>query len=148
MHSFIVQQVQELVAVRMERQYSKALLLIGLVLVLLAGYTPTMSTDYYVWNFIVGGIGIFLIIVMAGDLFVNDQMDSKATNLNFLGSVLVGVGSVLLMYTQLALNVQLIEWWVFPLVGVAFLLCGVMLILLAMLRRRSIVTRLSVNQRA
>ncbi|UCH05003.1 MAG: hypothetical protein JSW05_02260 [Candidatus Thorarchaeota archaeon] len=129
MHSLVVQQVQELVAVRIGRQYSKALLLMGLALVLLSGYAPTMATDYYVWNFIAGGIGIFLIIVASGDFFVNEQMDSKATSLNFLGFVLVGIGSVLLMYIQLALNVQLAEWWGFPLAGVAFLLCGVTLIL-------------------
>lgn len=109
----------------------------GLVLVILAGYRSGTELYNYVWNFIAGGVGFFLIIVAIGDLLASDQMDTKAANLHFLGSVLMGVGPVHLMYTQLALNAQLGNWWAFPVAGVAFLIGGVVLILSARFLRPS-----------
>ena len=122
-----------MVSVRAERQASKALLLIGLVLIVLAGYSPGSVPYNYIWKFIAGAVGIFLIAVAAGDVVASDQMDSRAANLHLLGFALIGLGSVLLllMYAQLALNDRVTDWWVFPVVGAAFLLCGVSLILWA-----------------
>lgn len=113
----------------MERQYSKAILLLGLVLIILAGYRSGTVLYNYVWNYIAGGVGIFLIIVALGDLVASEQLNKRATTLHFLGYALAGAGPVLLMFTQLAIIVNLPSWWVLPLVGVAFLLCGVTLIL-------------------
>lgn len=112
-----------------ERQYSKGFLLIGLMLVILAGNNLGGVFFHYAWNFIAGGIGIFLVLVAIGDLLTNEQMDNRAINLHFLGSVLMGVGPVLMIFAPLALNAQLIYGWVLPVLGVSFLLCGIILIL-------------------
>jgi len=119
-----------------EDQTSKALLITGLVMLFLSGYTPTMTTDYYVLNHIAGGAGLFLIIVSVGDLLVKQEMDKKASVLHSSGFILVGIGPVILLYTQLAINVHLPNWWVFPLVGGALFAAGALLVLWSWMYRK------------
>ena len=117
-------------------QTSKAILIAGLALLILAGYTPTMTTDYYVLNFIAGGAGLFLIIVSVGNLLVKKEMDRKASVLHSSGFILVGIGLVALLYTQLAINAHLPSWWVFPLVGGVLFAAGALLVLWSWIYRK------------
>ena len=127
---------REMVEVRTGNQTSKAILITGLALLILAGYTPTMTTDYYVLNFITGGAGLFLIIVYVGNLLMKEEMDRKASVLHSSGFILVGIGLVVLLNTQLAINAHLPSWWVFPLIGGALFVAGTLFVLWSWIYRK------------
>ncbi len=120
-----------------ERDSSRYLLVLGFVLIILTGANLGTDIFYYVWKFIAGAIGFLLIIVAGGTLLVKEQMNRRDAYLYFVGLVLVGLAPTLLLYSQLAQNVQLEIWWVFPSIGGVFLAFGAILILWSWIRRRN-----------
>ncbi|MHA2210857.1 MAG: hypothetical protein ACXABV_17020 [Candidatus Thorarchaeota archaeon] len=120
-----------------ERKSIKNLLVLGLVLFLLTGANLGTDIFYYVWKFIAGAIGLFLIIVSGGTLLVKEHMTRREANLYFVGLVLVGLTPTLLIYSQLAQNVRVEIWWIFQPFGAVMLVIGSLLILWSWLQRGS-----------
>jgi protein-S-isoprenylcysteine O-methyltransferase Ste14 len=99
------------------------------VLFLLSGANLGSDIFYYVWKFIAAAIGLFLITISGGTLLVKEKMNRRETYIYFTGLVLVGLTPALLLYSQLAQNIQLEIWWIIPTLGGILLTLGAILIL-------------------
>jgi hypothetical protein len=94
--------------------------LIGLLLIFLAEYSSS-AMMIFLPRFSVYTVGLLLIIVTAGYLLAGDKMDKRAANLHHLGTALIVLGHVFLIW-----------WgWTFLVASLGLLLCGFIVILLA-----------------
>jgi len=105
-------------------------LVIGAVLLILAGYSPGSVPHNYTWNMIALSLGLVFVILALGTLLpgrTKKPENRKSITLLFVGLVLTVVGVNLLIFTPGLIIIFRFNWWIFTLTGAVLLIIGIFL---------------------
>jgi peptidoglycan/LPS O-acetylase OafA/YrhL len=105
-------------------------LVIGAVLLILAGYSLGSVPHNYTWTMIALSLGLVFVILALGTLLpehTKKPENRKSITLLFVGLVLTGVGVNLLIFTPGLIIIFRFNWWIFTLTGAVLLIIGIFL---------------------
>ncbi|MHA1963516.1 MAG: hypothetical protein ACXACG_17895 [Candidatus Thorarchaeota archaeon] len=105
-------------------------LVIGVALLILAGFSPGSVPHNYAWNVVAFALGLVFIIWALGTLLPDRTKKSenrKSITLFFVGILLTVVGANFLIYTPILVIIFPFNWWIFTLTGAVMLIFGIFL---------------------
>ncbi len=121
---------RNVVDVESERLVAIASLVIGAVLLILAGFSPGSVPHNYTWNMIAFCLGLVFVILALGTLLpgrTKRPENRKSITLFFVSLVSTVAGVNLLIFTPGLIIVFRFNWWIFTLTGAVLLIIGIFL---------------------
>ena len=120
-------------------------LAIGIVLLILAGYSPGSGPHNYTLNFVEIILGCVFIVLAMGTLLpahAKRPENRKSITMFLVTIILMIVGGNLMMFTLISIIVFPLNWWIFTLTGAVLFIIGIFLLYRYRVYRASLDERL------
>ena len=105
-------------------------LAIGILLLILAGYSVGSVPHNYTLDFVEIVLGCVFIVLALGTLvpmYAKKPENRKSITMLFVGIELIIAGANLMMFTLISIRVFPLNWWIFTLTGAVLFIIGIFL---------------------